>query len=76
MKNLTVPEKHQLKIARDTLRMNDVMARIMGGPNRAEARAIILRLTGKFVKPTLEDMRNEDLMDEAREVLAEMGEAD
>jgi hypothetical protein len=76
MKHLTVPEKHQLKIARDTLRMNDVMARIMGGPDRAEARAIILRLTGKFVKPTLEDMRNEDLMDEAREVLAEMGEAD
>jgi hypothetical protein len=44
---LTVPEKHQLKVARQTLRMNDSFARIMGGPSKDEARDIIERLTGK-----------------------------
>ncbi len=43
-------EKHQLKIARDTMRMHCEGARIMGGlgvdPHR-EAAKIILRLTGK-----------------------------
>jgi hypothetical protein len=76
MRNLSVPEKHQLRIAKDTLKMNDVMARVMGGPSKAEARAIIFRLTGKQVLPTLQDLRDEDLMDEAREVLAEMGDRD
>jgi hypothetical protein len=44
---LTIPERHQLKIARDTLKMSEAGARIMGGPNHAEAREIIKRLTGK-----------------------------
>lgn len=44
---LTVPELHQLKIARDTLRMTDVGAAIMGGPTKEEARQIIAKLTGK-----------------------------
>lgn len=35
---LTVPQKHQLKIAKDTLRMNDVMAKVMGGMTKDEAR--------------------------------------
>lgn len=43
-------EKHQLKIARDTMRMHCVGARIMGGmgedPHKEAAR-IILKLTGK-----------------------------
>lgn len=47
MSNLTVPERHQLRIARDTLKMSDVVARIMGGPSKAEAKRIIARLTGK-----------------------------
>jgi hypothetical protein len=47
MKKLTVPEKHQLRIARKTLKMSDVGALIMGGPSREEARLIIQRLTGK-----------------------------
>ena len=47
MRELSVPERHQLKVARDTLKMNDVMARIMGGPTKEEAKAIIERLTGK-----------------------------
>ena len=47
MKNkreLSVPEKHQLKIARDTLKMSDVGAMIMGGPSKEQAREIIKRL--------------------------------
>ena len=44
---LTVPEKHQLKVARDTLKMPDAMVRVMGGPTKAEARAIIRYLTRK-----------------------------
>jgi len=44
---LSVYEKHQLKIARSTLKMSEIGARIMGGPNHEEAKEIILRLTGK-----------------------------
>ena len=47
MSTLTVPERHQLKIARDTLKMSEAGALIMGGPSHEEAREIILRLTGK-----------------------------
>jgi hypothetical protein len=49
-RELTVPERHQLKIARDTLKMSDVGARIMGGPTKEQAREIIRRLTGKATK--------------------------
>ena len=44
---LSVPEKHQLRVARMTLTYSDVGARIMGGPSKEESRAIILRLTGR-----------------------------
>ncbi len=47
MRKLTVPERHQLKIARDTLKMSDIGARIMGGPDKVTARRIIKELTGK-----------------------------
>jgi len=47
---MTTPQKHQLKVARDTLKMSNVGAFIMGGPSKVEARAIILRLTGKPAK--------------------------
>jgi hypothetical protein len=46
-RTLSVPERHQLRIALDTLKMNDVMARVMGGPSKEEARQIVKRLTGK-----------------------------
>lgn len=46
-KELSIPEKHQLKIAKDTLKMPDAMARVMGGPTKEEAREIIKRLEGK-----------------------------
>lgn len=41
---LTIPEQHQLKIAKATLKMNDTFARILGG---TEARCIIAKLTEK-----------------------------
>lgn len=43
---LTVPEQHQLRIAKDTLRMSDAGARIMGGMTKDEARAVIRRFLG------------------------------
>lgn len=50
MKRLTVPQKHQLKVAYDTLKKSDVGAFILGGMTKAEARAVILRFTGKPAK--------------------------
>jgi len=50
MRSLSVPEKHQLRIARKTLKMSDVGALVMGGPSKEEARRIILELTGKPAK--------------------------
>jgi hypothetical protein len=47
---LSVPEQHQLKIARKTLSYSDEGAKIMGPPSKAEARAIIKRLTGRTPK--------------------------
>lgn len=47
---LTVADRHQLKIARDTLKMSDAMARVMGGMSKEEAKRVIKRLTGKEVK--------------------------
>lgn len=44
---LSVFEQNQLKIARHTLRMSDVGARIMGGMTKDEAREVIARLTGE-----------------------------
>lgn len=38
-------QKHQLDIARKTLKMPDVMVRVMGGMTKKEARVIIKRLT-------------------------------
>ncbi len=47
MKKLSIPEKHQLKIARDTLKMSNIGARIMGGMTKKEAKEIIKRLRKK-----------------------------
>lgn len=46
-KNLNIFERHQWRIAHDTLRMSDVGAGIMGGMTKAEAREIIARLRAK-----------------------------
>lgn len=49
-RQLDVFDKHQLKIARDTLNMSDAVAFIMGGMDKETARAVILKLTGKPAK--------------------------
>ena len=40
-KELNVFQKHQLKIAKDTLRMSDAGASIMGGMTKNEARKFL-----------------------------------
>jgi len=47
---LSVPEQHQLKIARKTLTYSDAGAKIMGGMTKAEARRVIEKLTGRKPK--------------------------
>ena len=47
MKQLTVPERHQLKVARATLLLSNGEAILMGGPNKHESRNIIQGLTGR-----------------------------
>lgn len=41
---LSIPEQHQKRIALSTLRMSDSGANIMGGMNKTEARAFLLRI--------------------------------
>lgn len=41
---MSVFDKHQKRIAKNTLRMSDVGARIMGGMTKPEARRILSRL--------------------------------
>ena len=48
-RSLGVPERHQLKIARDTMKMHCTGALIMGGMNHREALAVIHKLTGAIV---------------------------
>lgn len=62
--DMDVALKHQLRIARDTMRMTDVMARIMGGMDRATARELLLS------KGTARDRKlvaTEDAYDASRE---------
>ncbi len=49
--NLSVPEKHQLRVARQTLKYSNAGALIMGGPTKDEAALIIYRLTGRCAHP-------------------------
>ena len=37
-KKLSIPEQHQLKIAKSTLRMSDVGSAVMGGMTKDQAR--------------------------------------
>jgi len=39
---MDVFKKHQINIAKQTLKMNDVFARIMGGMTKEQARKILL----------------------------------
>lgn len=47
---LSVPEKHQLRIARQNAEMNPAMQGVMGGPSIEESKKIIERLTGRPYK--------------------------
>lgn len=49
-RTLTVPEKHQLRIAYKTMKMTDAGALVMGGMTKDEARAVIKKLTGRTAK--------------------------
>jgi hypothetical protein len=40
-KGLSVADQHQINIAKKTLKMNDAMAKVMGGMTKEEARAIL-----------------------------------
>jgi hypothetical protein len=46
-RELGVFDRHQLKIARDTLRKPDAMVAVMGGMNKEQARKVIVRITGE-----------------------------
>jgi hypothetical protein len=54
-RELSISDQHQLKIARDTLKLSRVGAMLLGGPNHEQAIKIIERLTGKRV-PMPEDI--------------------
>lgn len=45
---LSVPERHRVKIAKDTLKMSDAGATIMGGMTKDEARAVLKKHGIKF----------------------------
>jgi hypothetical protein len=49
-RGLSVPEAHQLKIAKDTLKMPSAMQGVMGGPSPEQARKTVQRLEGKAKK--------------------------
>lgn len=50
MKKLTIFKKHQLKVAKDTLKLSDAGVFILGGMTKKEAKEIIKKLTGKNIK--------------------------
>lgn len=43
---LSVPEKHAFKIAKDTLKMSDAGAKVMGGMTKDEARDFLKNKVG------------------------------
>jgi len=45
-RHLSVPEQHQLAIARKTLKLSDMGAQVLGGMTINEARQCIKELTG------------------------------
>ena len=52
-------ERHELRIARDTLRMPAAMQGVMGGPSVGDAIETIERLTGK--SPTQRNLTSEEI---------------
>ena len=48
--SLSVPDRHMLTIAYRTMKLSDAGVFIRGGQAKAEAREIILRLTGRVAR--------------------------
>ena len=48
-RKLSVPERHQLRVARKTLLMPDAILGVIGGMTKDEAREVIKRLGGQRV---------------------------
>ncbi|MHA2329751.1 MAG: hypothetical protein ACXACR_14645 [Candidatus Hodarchaeales archaeon] len=46
-RRLSVPERHQLRIAKRTLELSDVGALILGGMTKEEARIVIKKQTNR-----------------------------
>jgi len=71
IKALSVPEKHQLKIALDTLKMNRTMAAVMGGMNHKEAVAFLRKVgyTDSKIKQILQ--YNGHTKEEAEKMMGE-----
>lgn len=66
-KELSIFDKHQLAIAKKTMNLSDVGARVMGGMTKEEAKEIIKKFTGKEYK--------ESVMSKAEDLIFSMDEA-
>ena len=72
---LSVPEQHQFKIAKSTLKMSDVGAMIMGGMSKDEARRFLREKAGwSDEKLALFENPPKNHTDLGRIVLNKMGE--
>lgn len=69
---LSVPEQHELRIARRTTRMHPVMAAVMGGPSPEEARRTVARLGPREGAGKLEDSHSSVRVREALHLLNEL----
>lgn len=68
-KDLSVPEKNQLKIAKKTLKMSDDGAKIMGGMDKKEARDFLKKIgyTEKEIGKLEESKKEEDKINSEKE---------
>jgi len=68
MAKLTVPQQHQLKIAKKTLKMSDVGAKIMGGMSKDEAKEFLKSIGWSDAKiRKLEEIKLTDVLEAAGE---------
>ncbi len=69
IEEISVPGRHQLKIAKDTMKMSDAGAMIMGGMTKAEAREILRKAgySDKQIASMEESNKKEDTLIEVQE---------
>jgi len=72
-KTLTVPQKHQLKIAKSTLKMSDAGVNVAGGMSKDEARKF-LKSVGYSVNEIKKLEENEEYINEGLDVLKKLKE--